>query len=174
MDYYFIFVQLLGFLAWIVLVLSYYRKNTNKILIYHILANILYCIHYWMLNAYSGFFICLIEIIFDYGYYKTDKDKYIYITSIPIRILCGLINYKSLIDILPIIASLVDGYTLTKKKKTVIIGAIISYSLWVIYDLFVLSYTGAITNTILVLSNLFILIFNYNIFKFNIYNDGGN
>lgn len=160
----FILVQVIGIIAWLMLVLSYYRKNTNKILVFQIIGTILYCIHYGLLGAWSGLFICAFETIFDYGYYKTDKDKYIYISSIPIRIAGGLIGFKSFIDILPICASLIDGYTLTKKKRVVVFGAIISYTLWVIYDIFVMSYSGAITDGIIVLSNISILLFNYDIF----------
>ncbi|MBQ9854499.1 MAG: YgjV family protein [Bacilli bacterium] len=163
-NLHFILVQVIGIIAWLMLVLSYYRKNTNKILVFQIIGTILYCIHYGLLGAWSGLFICAFETIFDYGYYKTDKDKYIYISSIPIRIAGGLIGFKSFIDILPICASLIDGYTLTKKKRVVVFGAIISYTLWVIYDIFVMSYSGAITDGIIVLSNISILLFNYDIF----------
>ena len=85
--------------------------------------------------------------------------------SIPIRIIGGLIGFQSVIDVLPIAASLTDGYTLTKKKKIVVIGAVISYTMWVIYDIFVMSYSGAITDGMIVLSNLSILMFGYNIFN---------
>lgn len=163
-NLHFILVQVIGIIAWLMLVLSYYRKNTNKILVFQIIGTILYCIHYGLLGAWSGLFICAFETIFDYGYYKTDKDKYIYISSIPIRIAGGLIGFKSFADILPICASLIDGYTLTKKKRIVVFGAIISYTLWVIYDIFVMSYSGAITDGIIVLSNISILLFNYDIF----------
>lgn len=161
----FILIQLLGIIAWLFLVFSYYRKNTNKILIFQITGTILFCLHYFLLGAYSGLFICAFETIFDYGYYKTDKDKYIYIASVPVRIIGGLLTYKGIVDILPILASLIDGYTLTKKKKMVVLGATISYTLWVIYDICVLSFSGAITDGIIVLSNLSILLFNYNILK---------
>lgn len=163
MDLKFILVQAIGIVAWLMLILSYYRKNTNKILVFQIIGTVLYCVHYGLLGAYSGLFICAFETIFDFGYYKTDKDKYIYIVSIPVRILGGLFSFKIWADILPIIASLVDGYTLTKNKKIVVIGAVISYTLWVIYDLFVKSYSGAITDGLVVLSNLSILLFNFNI-----------
>lgn len=159
MDLYFIFIQIIGALAWILLVLSYYRENTNKILALQIIATVLYCIHYYLLGAYSGLFICAFEVLFDYGYYKTNLDNYIYIISIPVRIIGGLISYEILIDLFPIIASLIDGYTLTKKKKIVVIGAIISYTLWVIYDIGVKSYSGAITDGIVALSNIYILLF---------------
>lgn len=165
MDWYFIFVQALGIISWLLLILSYYRKDTNRILAFQIIGTILYCIHYWLLGAWSGLFICFFETIFDYGYYKTDQDKFIYMASIPIRVIGGLIGFKSLIDVLPILASLTDGYTLTKNKKIVVIGAVISYGMWVIYDIFVRSYSGAVTDGLIVLSNLSILLFNFNIFN---------
>lgn len=161
----FVLIQIIGVVAWLFLALSYYRKNTNKILVFQIIGTILYCLHYFLLGAYSGVFICLFEVLFDYGYYKTDKDNYIYLASVPIRILGGILTYNVIYDILPILASLIDGYTLTKKKKKVVIGAVISYTLWVIYDICVMSISGAFTDGIIVLSNLSILIFGYNIMK---------
>lgn len=161
----FILIQIIGVAAWLFLALSYYRKNTNKILVFQIIGTILYCLHYFLLGAYSGVFICLFEVLFDYGYYKTDKDNFIYLASVPIRILGGILTYNVIYDILPILASLIDGYTLTKKKKKVVIGAVISYTLWVIYDICVMSISGAFTDGIIVLSNLSILIFGYNIMK---------
>jgi len=167
MDLYFIFIQIIGIVAWLFLLLSYHRKDTNKILVFQIIGTVLYCIHYGLLGAYSGLFICAFETLFDFGYYKTDKDKYIYMASVPVRIIGGLIGFNTFVDILPITASLTDGYTLTKKKKIVVIGAIISYTMWVIYDIFVMSYSGAITDGMIVLSNLSILLFGYNIFDRN-------
>ena len=67
---------------------------------------------------------------------------------------------KTWIDILPILASLVDGYSLTKSKEFVIIGGIITYLIWVIYDLSVMSFTGAIFDGIIVISNIYIIIKN--------------
>jgi len=161
----FILIQMLGFVAWLFLMFSYYRKNTNRILVFQIIGTVLFCLHYYLLGAYSGLFICAFETLFDYGYYKTDKDKYIYIASVPVRIFGGLLTYNGLIDTLPILASLTDGYTLTKKKKVVVIGGVISYTLWVIYDLCVLSFAGALTDGIIVISNLLILFFDFDIFK---------
>jgi len=165
MEFNFIIIQIIGFIAWLMLAVSYYRKNTNKILVFQIIGTLLFCLHYFLLGAYSGLFICAFETLFDFGYYKTDKDKYIYLISIPVRIIGGLLTFKTLYDILPIFASLIDGYSLTKKKKLVVVGAVISYTLWVIYDICVMSISGAITDGIIVLSNLAILFFNYNIFK---------
>lgn len=165
MDFQFLLIQIIGILAWFMLGISYYRKDTDRILVFQIIGTVLYCVHYGLLGAFSGLFICACETLFDFGYYKTDKDKYIYMASIPIRIIGGLFGFASIVDVLPICASLIDGYSLTKQKKIVVIGAVISYTLWVIYDIFVMSYSGAITDGLIVLSNLSILLFGYNIFN---------
>ena len=63
MDYKFLLIQLISVVAWLFIVLSYYRKNTNKILVFQIIANITYCIHYLLLGAFSGVLIFGIEAL---------------------------------------------------------------------------------------------------------------
>ena len=82
MDLYFYFIQLIGFVAWILLAISYYRKDTNHILVFQIISTILFCVHYLLLGAYSGLLICIYEVIRDYSYYKTDADNYIFMGSV--------------------------------------------------------------------------------------------
>ena len=157
-------VQLIGIIAWLLIVFSYYRKNTDKILYFQIISTILWCIHYFFFFFYSGLFICVFEVIRDSLYYKTDKDDYIFLGSIPIYILYGIISYSGIVELLPIFSSTIDGFTLTKKKKIVVIGAVISYTIWVIYDIAVKSYSGAFTDGIVVLSNISILLFDKGLF----------
>ena len=158
-------IQLIGIIAWLLIVLSYYRKNTNKILVFQIISTVLWCLHYFFLGAYSGLFICVFEVFRDSLYYKTDVDDYIFLGSVPIYIIYGIVTYSGIVELLPIFSSTIDGYTLTKKKKVVVLGAIVSYTIWVIYDLAVKSYSGALTDGIVCLSNLSILLFNKQIFK---------
>ena len=162
----FILIQLIGVVAWIILVISYYKPNTNKILVYHLIASILYCIHYYLLSAYSGLFICILEVVRDFLYYKTDLDKYIFYGLIPIYIIYGILKFDNVLDLLPILSSMIDAYSLTKNKKIILIGAIISYTLWFIYNISVMSVSGFITDLILALSNLSILLFNFNPFNY--------
>lgn len=58
MNIQFILIQLLGFIAWLFLAASYYRKDTNRILVFQITGTLLFCLHYFLLGAYSGLFIC--------------------------------------------------------------------------------------------------------------------
>ena len=67
----FILAQIFGFLAWLCLLISYYRKNTNKILILHILSIVFYLLNYLFLGAWSGLFIIILELVRDSLYYKT-------------------------------------------------------------------------------------------------------
>lgn len=161
----YIAAQILGVVSWVIFLLSYYSKKVNKVLLMQLISSLLDCICYALLNAWSGLLISVFELLKGFGYYKTDKDKYIYIASIPIRIIGGLLTFEVFYDVLPIFASLIDGYSLTKRKKLLVFGAVISYTLWVIYDICVMSISGAITDGIIVISNLCILLFNYNIFK---------
>lgn len=157
MDLYFWFVQALGIIAWLILAASYYRKDTNKILVFQTIATALYCVHYYLLGAYSGLFICFFEVIRDFLYYKTDLDNYIFYGTVPVYIIYGIIGFGSFVDVLPIASSLIDGYSLTKKRDVVVIWAVISYTLWVIYDIFVMSYSCALTDGLVVVSNVLIL-----------------
>ena len=158
-------IQFIGIVAWLLIVISYYRKDTDKILAVQIVSNVLWCLHYFLLGAYSGLFICIFETARDGLYYKTDLDDYIFLGSIPVYILYGIISYSGIIELLPVFSSTIDGYTLTKKKKIAVFGAVISYTIWVIYDIAVQSYSGAFTDGIVVISNISILLFNKEILK---------
>ena len=177
MDYYFWFVQVLGFLAWLILVVSYYRENTNKILVFQVLSTVLFCLHYILLGAYSGLIICVYEVIRDTLYYKTDKDHKIFLVSVVVYVGTVLISFltesdlislETAVDLFPVLASLVDGYSLTQHRKIAVGGGILSYTLWFIYDLCVMSYSGALTDAIIVVSNIIILIFGIDITDFKI------
>lgn len=154
----FVLAQISGFIAWLALLVSYYRKNTDKILTFHIISIIFYLLNYLFLGAWAGLFIICLELIRDYLYYKTDKDNIIFLSTIPIYIILFIIYRNNIIEIIPIAASLFEGFTLTKKKNIVVPGALIVYSMWVIYDISVGAYTGALTDGLIVISNIGILI----------------
>lgn len=159
-----IFIQIIGIIAWLFILMGYRQKNTDMILAFHIVAVAFFAVHYLLLEAYSGFIICIFELIRDYLYYKTDKDKYIFLYSLLFYIMASFFIYDGILTLFPLFASLIDGFFLTKHKKVAVAGAIIVYIIWFIYDLFVKSYSGMFADIIVVISNLLILIFNYNIF----------
>lgn len=154
----FLLAQISGFLAWLALLISYYRKNTDKILVFHILSIVFYLLNYLFLGAWTGLFVIVLELIRDFLYYKTDKDNYIFLSTIPFYIVLFIFAKDNIVELIPIFASLFEGFTLTKKKNIVVPGALIVYSMWVIYDINVNAYTGALTDGLIVISNIGILI----------------
>lgn len=165
MDINFWIVQVIGGIACLTLLVSYYRDDTDKILVFQTVAATLYCLHYYLLGAYSALFICIFEVIRDYLYYKTNLDHYIFLSSIPIYIVNGFITFTGWYDLLPALASFIDGYGLTKKRNSVVFWAIITYTGWVIYNIYVKSYSCAVMDGLVVLSNISILLFDFNPFK---------
>lgn len=154
-------IQLIGFVAWIFLALSYWRRKVDDVLLLQVFSCILFVIHYYLLGGMSGLYIVLFETIRDFVYYKSDDDLKLFYYSIPIYIIIGILNFSGILSILPSLASLIDGFSLANKKTIVVVGGIASYTVWLIYDLYVGSISGVITAFILIISNIFILITAY-------------
>lgn len=146
--------QICAVLAWILLLISYHAKRENKVIFYQILSSVLYIINYFCIGALTGFWISIFELIKSIGYYKTDKDKYIFLYSLPIYVVILYYTGFSIITSFAVLGSLIDGYVMLKDKKTMVIGGTISYSLWIVYDLFFLDFTGAISDLFVVISNI--------------------
>lgn len=155
-----IFVQGLGLIAWLLLVISYWKEDINKILLFQLFSGLFYAAHYFLLGATEGLLIIIFELIRDFSYYKTNLDKYIFIGSIPIYIIMGVFSFSGLTSLFPSFASVIDGLSLVFQKKTAIIGAIVSCSLWLVYDFISGSYVGFATEIIMIISNYLAFVFD--------------
>lgn len=155
-----IFVQGLGLIAWLLLVISYWKEDINKILLFQLFSGLFYAVHYFLLGATEGLLIIIFELIRDFSYYKTNLDKYIFIGSIPIYIIMGVFSFSGLTSLFPSFASVIDGLSLVFQKKTAIIGAIVSCSLWLVYDFISGSYVGFATEIIMIISNYLAFVFD--------------
>ncbi len=131
-----------------------------------IVANVLDILHYLFLGAFSGSVTKIIALIRNEIIILKDKNKklnniYILMIFILAYIAAGILTYKNIYSLLPIIAASIylifvwngDEY---KTKKT----AFFCYFLWLIYNIFVLSIAGIISNVVSIIST-FIAIINY-------------
>ena len=150
--------QIFGILGWIFFLISYHAKRENKVIFLQIMSSIFYTINYLLIGATTGFYISLFELIKSIGYYKSDKDKYIFLYSLPIYLVILYFSEINIFVIIAILASILDGYVCLRDTKTMVYGGIVSNFMWVIYDLFVLDFAGAFTDFFLVISNLTIVI----------------
>lgn len=154
------YIQLIGFLAFFVLVLSFYKKDPKIIISYQIVATFAYTVHYLLLGALSGAYISFIGIFRNIAVIKVKKHKKTLIgIVILLYMLVTLVFYEGIHSLFPIVAN--SAYLITMvigTKKSLLIGGIISPVLWASYGLFVRSYASAITETILLVSNTIQLI----------------
>jgi hypothetical protein len=154
------YIQLIGVLAFAVLVLSFYKKKPSTIIAYQIVSNFAYTVHYFLLGALSGAYISFIGIFRNIAIIKVEKYKKTLVgIVILLYLIVTLIFYEGVHSLFPLVAN--SAYLITMvigTKKSLLIGGIISPVLWASYGLFVGSYASTITETILLVSNTMQLI----------------
>lgn len=149
------YIQLIGILAFCVLVLSFYNKKTSTIVAYQIVSNFAYTVHYLLLGALSGAYISFIGIFRNIAYLKVkNHKKLLAIIIILLYLLVTMVFYENIFSFLPFIANSQYLLAMIKDdKKILLISGTISSLMWAIYAIFVSSYAAMITESILILSN---------------------
>ena len=164
----FIIAQIIGGIAFLLSLIAYHRKKKEKILENMIISNILNFIHYLLLGAYSGCITKIIAICRDYFIILKSKKHFlssnIFLSIfILVYIVTGILTYNNIWSVLPLLAAIIyivpvwNGDEATIRKT-----AFGCYFLWLIYNIFVFSIAGIISNVISIIST-FIAIKNNNI-----------
>ena len=156
-----VIAQIFGIISWLLLLFSYTREDIDELLFVQIGVCAFDVISYLMLGADAGLLICLVELIKTFLYYKTDKDKQIFIVSIFIYLLIGLLPIRNWYACLPVLGSLIDSFGASRDSKTANVCSIVSNTLWTIYDILILSYIGAFNDIVVVLCNISVLFLGY-------------
>lgn len=160
----YIISQIIGFIAIIFSLTAYHRKTKKTILRNMIISNVLNLFHYLLLGAFSGCLTKLLAVFRDY--FIILKEKYPKLSNvfyllifITIYLFTTIFTYNGIISILPLLAATIyiifiwNGNEI-KIKKT----AFFCYFLWLIYNIFVLSISGVISNTIAITSTYIAII----------------
>lgn len=162
----FILAQICGLIALILTVISVQFKTKEKIVVCFIFANMIVAIQFFLLNAITGAIISIINaircIIF-YYYKKKDKKPSLIILIIfeIIAIISGIVSWQDIWSILPIIVTVIYTYGLWQDNVTIIrITTGIAGLGWMIYDLIVMAYVGAIQEFSQLVSSIVALIRN--------------
>lgn len=152
--------QLIGLIAFIFSTLAYHRKTKNKILTNMIISNILNTIHYLLLDAPSGCITKIIAImrdllIIEKKKYKILNSKIIFYLLLLIYLNIGILTYKSIYSILPLLAaSIYIIFIWNGDKLKIRKAACFCTFLWLIYNICVFSISGIISNIVLIISTL--------------------
>lgn len=153
----FYIAEILALFAWILLIVSFWKNKDNKLLFIQIIANILFLLNYIFLHAYTGLFIVIFEAIRDYIYIKIKDDRKVFFLTLPVYLVIGLFSFNGIISLVSILASINDGYSLIYHGKRVVLLGIITYALWLIYDMYYLNYVNVFAEGIIIISNILIL-----------------
>lgn len=152
-----IYIQLIGLLAFCILVLSYYKKNTTTILIYQITSNFIYAVHYFLLGGISGSLVSIIGMVRNITFIKIKSNKILLcIIFIIMYLITAILFYENVYSFFPVLGnSFYLVLMIRNDRKSLLIGGIINSAFWLVYAVIVLSYVGIITESILILSNVF-------------------
>jgi len=159
MKYY--IAQLFGIFGLIVMIISLFQKDKDKMLLYVVFNGIFFGIEYLLLGAYSGMFSNFFGIARTYTFKEKERNKkldkiYVLMFFIVGYIIIGFISFDgSYISLLPIFAEIIYVISLWQKSVSRIrIGTLIMVILWLIYDLVVMAYPSALTDTIVMVSTI--------------------
>jgi len=165
MNYY--IAQIFGVLGLLVMVISLFQKDKNKMLLLIVFNGLFFGIEYLLLGAYSGMFSNFFGIFRTYFSMKKENDSkfdklYILLFFIIGYIIIGFISFDgNFISLLPIFAELIYVVTLWQKSvKKIRVGTLLMVILWLIYDIIVMAYPSAITDLIVLTSTVIAICVN--------------
>ena len=144
------FAQLLGILGFILSIISFQQNTQKKIVLFQFLANVSFCVHFYMIGAYTGSILNGIGIVRSFIYYHKDKkwaasDWWIVLFSL-VFVITGILTWEGILSLLPTTGMILTSISFgIKNPKLVRRVAFPSSPLWLIYNLFKGSYGGVLT-----------------------------
>lgn len=151
--------QILVVIADMFYVISMFAKNKKNLLLYLILSDLLFGAHYFLLKAFTGGYILLVDIAFlilTYIFNQKKNNKAIIITgsiSAVLSIIIGVFTWAGAISLLPMIGMTIYFVGFCVDKLVVNkISCSVRNLCNVIYMLILASYVGASLEIVLMIS----------------------
>ena len=153
--------QIVAFVAFILSLIAYHRKEKKKIFQTMVIGNILDIIHYFLLGAYSGCITKVMALIRNEIIILKEKknrlnNKIVLIIIIIAYIVSGILTYKNIYSILPIMAAIIYLFFVWNGNELQVkIAAFGCYFLWLTYNICVFSIVGIFSNCVAIISTFF-------------------
>ncbi|MBQ8350421.1 MAG: YgjV family protein [Clostridia bacterium] len=165
-DWGFVGIQLIGFVAMGLGIGSFQAKRRTTILTIQISASVLWCLQFFLLNSPAGLINNVLGIARNTVY--SQKERWVWVRSIfvPIGFMAafvaaGIYTYtlEGLISLLPTVAMIIQtaAYYITNEKILRICSLFVS-PLWLIYDAIQLSAAGVLCESFTIISIIIALI----------------
>jgi len=160
-------IQIADFVAVIVAGL---QKNKTLAQLFYFIDNIVLTIMFFIFGRYSTAIICFVAMIRSLVFYvfSTKKIKpniFILLFFEIAYLVITIVTWQDALDLLPLFGTLASTYTSWQDNVSLMrIGYIINPIFYIIYKLIIGAYISLITEIVLLISNLFALIY-YDILK---------
>lgn len=149
-----IIAQAIGLLATAFVVGSFAHKRDNHLKIWVAVGNVIFALHFFMLGAYAGMLINIINIFRATFSIKFHKSTKMMIFFWSIYIMTGVYIYEKPVDTLPVLASLLGTFSMFKLSGIKFrLFTMLGSSSWLIYATVFQSIGGMITETFLMVLN---------------------
>src|SRR3989338_4435143 len=152
--------QGIGFLALLFVLLSFQKNKRYLILLFMLVAQILFTIHFGLLGAWTGAAMNgiagLRTYIFNQRETKTCSNNQFWLYLFVVLFwVFGIVTWNGYYSILPILAMTIDSSAVWNKKTQYIrLLMLIPRPLWFLYNYTVVSYAGMITEIFVLFSIL--------------------
>lgn len=137
--------------------LIYQQKTGKKLLLYKLLSDLLWAIHYLLLGGYGGFAISCIgvvrESIFLHQRFRWARSKGWLLLFVALAVGSAALTWKTPMNLLPAIASVISvfGFWRNQPALSKLLAFPISFCM-LTYDCYVSSYMGIVNEVMTLLS----------------------
>ena len=156
----FIIIQIIGAIAFATLAASYYKKEKKSILFMHIIAYIMFTIHYYLLSGVTGAICNVIGLFALLSIYISEKYKWknkniVACLFIAILFTVNIVTFQNIFSIFPMIASIIVILSFLMDNEDYIRGfGLISAICWLIYAIVYKSYISILFEIITLIGTL--------------------
>lgn len=153
-------IQAIGFIGLLFVVLSFQKNTRSSILLYLVLAQIFFTLHFSLLGAWTGAAMNGLAAIRTFTFYKRDvfpilKNVLWMYVFMAVFIAAGFLTWQAWYSALPMIAMVTDTFAVWHERPTHIrMYSIIQRPFWFSYNTLVKSYAGMTTEIFVFLSIL--------------------
>lgn len=165
-DFGFIGIQLIGFVAMGLGIFSYQAKRRSTILTIQISASALWCLQFFLLSSWAGLMNNAIGMARNAVYAQKERLSWVRSKAVPfvfilLVIAAGIFSFtlEGPISLLPMVAMVIQtaAYYITNERVIRICSLFVS-PLWLIYDAIQLSAAGVICESLTIISIIIALI----------------
>lgn len=149
--------QIIGFVGAIIIVIGMQQKQYKHIVMCKIGSSFFAAVHYLLLGGYTGMMVNFASCLTNYCYYhRVKKGK----SNVPFQIVftimfvaLGLLSWHGPISIFVVLAKLISSVALgINNPRTIRILNLISNPCWLVYNIYMGSFSGMLTDSLVIAS----------------------